>query len=213
MVQLEVADRLAARPGSKVYGVPSVKAAWYADVRRAGVVGRNRVLAGAQRRLRSGGDASAGAAAPVPSGGSGSSRSSMPPSRSGARCCGRRWPGIAGAGAAAAARAGRAAGVDPTARGERLTVEDFARVADVLPAPGLSRRTDFGRPAAQAAQSARSLERVTAVTVRTPGQDQPGAGCRCAAGRRLPPGRHGLPGDLAVRRGPGASRLTTARSP
>ena len=41
MVQAEVADRLAAGPGSKVYGVPSVKAAWYADVRRAGAVGRN----------------------------------------------------------------------------------------------------------------------------------------------------------------------------
>ena len=41
MVQAEVADRLAAAPGSKVYGVPSVKAAWYADVRRAGAVGRN----------------------------------------------------------------------------------------------------------------------------------------------------------------------------
>lgn len=41
MVQSEVADRLAARPGSKVYGVPSVKAAWFADVRRAGPVGRN----------------------------------------------------------------------------------------------------------------------------------------------------------------------------
>ncbi|CUR58259.1 Dimethyladenosine transferase [metagenome] len=41
MVQAEVADRLAAAPGSKVYGVPSVKAAWYADVRRAGSVGRN----------------------------------------------------------------------------------------------------------------------------------------------------------------------------
>ena len=41
MVQLEVADRLAAEPGSRVYGVPSVKAAWYADVRRAGVIGRN----------------------------------------------------------------------------------------------------------------------------------------------------------------------------
>jgi 16S rRNA (adenine1518-N6/adenine1519-N6)-dimethyltransferase len=40
MVQAEVADRLAARPGSKAYGVPSVKAAWYADVRRAGAVGR-----------------------------------------------------------------------------------------------------------------------------------------------------------------------------
>lgn len=41
MVQSEVADRLAAEPGSKVYGVPSVKAAWYADVRRAGAIGRN----------------------------------------------------------------------------------------------------------------------------------------------------------------------------
>ena len=41
MVQAEVADRLAAEPGSKVYGVPSVKAAWYADVRRAGTIGRN----------------------------------------------------------------------------------------------------------------------------------------------------------------------------
>jgi 16S rRNA (adenine1518-N6/adenine1519-N6)-dimethyltransferase len=41
MVQLEVADRLAAAPGSKVYGVPSVKAAWYAEVRPAGRIGRN----------------------------------------------------------------------------------------------------------------------------------------------------------------------------
>ncbi|GAA2130234.1 16S rRNA (adenine(1518)-N(6)/adenine(1519)-N(6)) -dimethyltransferase RsmA [Nocardioides bigeumensis] len=41
MVQSEVADRLAAKPGSKVYGVPSVKAAWYADVRRAGAIGRH----------------------------------------------------------------------------------------------------------------------------------------------------------------------------
>lgn len=41
MVQAEVADRLAAPPGSKTYGVPSAKAAWYADVRRAGAIGRN----------------------------------------------------------------------------------------------------------------------------------------------------------------------------
>ena len=40
MVQLEVADRLAAGPGSKVYGVPSVKARWYGDVARVGKVGR-----------------------------------------------------------------------------------------------------------------------------------------------------------------------------
>ncbi len=41
MVQSEVADRLAAAPGNKVYGVPSVKANWYADVKRAGAIGRN----------------------------------------------------------------------------------------------------------------------------------------------------------------------------
>lgn len=41
MVQAEVADRLAAPPGSKTYGVPSAKAAWFADVRRAGAIGRN----------------------------------------------------------------------------------------------------------------------------------------------------------------------------
>jgi 16S rRNA (adenine1518-N6/adenine1519-N6)-dimethyltransferase len=41
MVQSEVADRLAAAPGSRTYGVPSAKAAWYADVRRAGPIGRN----------------------------------------------------------------------------------------------------------------------------------------------------------------------------
>lgn len=34
MVQAEVADRLAAAPGNKVYGVPSVKANWYAEVKR-----------------------------------------------------------------------------------------------------------------------------------------------------------------------------------
>lgn len=41
MVQQEVADRLAAGPGSKVYGVPSVKAAWWAEVEKAGSVSRS----------------------------------------------------------------------------------------------------------------------------------------------------------------------------
>src|SRR5919199_1042944 len=40
MVQAEVADRLVAEPGSRTYGVPSVNAAWYAELRRAGSVGR-----------------------------------------------------------------------------------------------------------------------------------------------------------------------------
>lgn len=41
MVQAEVAERLAAAPGTKAYGVPSVKAAWYASARRAGAVPRS----------------------------------------------------------------------------------------------------------------------------------------------------------------------------
>lgn len=41
MVQLEVAQRLAAEPGSKVYGVPSLKARWFGDVKLAGNIGRN----------------------------------------------------------------------------------------------------------------------------------------------------------------------------
>ena len=40
MVQKEVADRLAAGPGSKIYGTPSVKLAWYGTAERAGVIGR-----------------------------------------------------------------------------------------------------------------------------------------------------------------------------
>lgn len=41
MVQAEVADRLAAKPGNKTYGVPSVKARWYGDVSKVGAIGRN----------------------------------------------------------------------------------------------------------------------------------------------------------------------------
>ncbi|MBM6699576.1 16S rRNA (adenine(1518)-N(6)/adenine(1519)-N(6))-dimethyltransferase RsmA [Bifidobacterium pullorum subsp. saeculare] len=41
MVQKEVADRLAATPGTKVYGTPSVKLAWYGRAERAGLIGRN----------------------------------------------------------------------------------------------------------------------------------------------------------------------------
>lgn len=41
MVQKEVADRLCAHPGNKVYGTPSVKLAWYGHAQRAGIIGRN----------------------------------------------------------------------------------------------------------------------------------------------------------------------------
>ncbi len=130
MVQLEVADRLAAAPGSRVYGVPSVKAAWYGDVRRVGVVGRNVFW-------------------PAPNVDSGLvalTRHTPPDSRVGrervfevvdAAFAQRRkmlrsaLAGLAGS-PGAAESALLAAGVDPTARGERLSVEDFARVADAL---------------------------------------------------------------------------------
>lgn len=41
MVQAEVADRLAAKPGTKDYGVPSLKGAWWADLSLAGTISRN----------------------------------------------------------------------------------------------------------------------------------------------------------------------------
>ncbi|MFT4185649.1 MAG: 16S rRNA (adenine(1518)-N(6)/adenine(1519)-N(6))-dimethyltransferase RsmA [Micrococcaceae bacterium] len=41
MVQKEVAERLTAKPNNKVYGVPTLKASWYADLKYAGTVGKN----------------------------------------------------------------------------------------------------------------------------------------------------------------------------
>ena len=41
MVQAEVADRLAAKPGNKDYGVPSLKGAWWAELTLAGNISRN----------------------------------------------------------------------------------------------------------------------------------------------------------------------------
>lgn len=128
MVQLEVADRLAAQPGSKAYGIPSVKAAWYADVHRVGLIGRN-VFWPAPR---------------VDSGLVALQRRDPPASAVGrervfavvdAAFSQRRkmlrtaLAGLAGSTSAAEA-AITAAGVDPTSRGERLTVEEFSRVAD-----------------------------------------------------------------------------------
>jgi 16S rRNA (adenine1518-N6/adenine1519-N6)-dimethyltransferase len=41
MVQAEVAERLAAKPGSRIYGVPSVKAAWYGEAKKVATIGRS----------------------------------------------------------------------------------------------------------------------------------------------------------------------------
>ena len=130
MVQAEVADRLAAAPGSKVYGVPSVKAAWYADVRRAGAVGRNVFW-------------------PAPNVDSGLVAWTRrdPPATTATReqvftvidaAFAHRRKALRGAlrGLAVSGEDASAAlteaGVDPMARGESLTIEQFARIAEAL---------------------------------------------------------------------------------
>ena len=127
MVQAEVADRLAAAPGSKVYGVPSVKANWYAEVKRAGLDRPQRLLARAERRLRArlAGPPRPSRSRPPPPGAR-SSRSSTRPSPSAARRCGPRSPGGPAPPPPPRRRWSRA-GVSPQARGESLTVEEFAR--------------------------------------------------------------------------------------
>ena len=127
MVQLEVAERLAARPGSRTYGVPSVKAAWYGDVRLAGTVSRSIFW-------------------PVPNVDSGLVRIDRrePPAvevsraevfacvdaafaqrRKTLRAALKSWAGSADAAEAALVEAG----IDPRTRGEQLDVEQFAALA------------------------------------------------------------------------------------
>lgn len=130
LVQLEVADRLAAGPGSRVYGAPSAKLAWYGPARRIGVVGRSVFW-------------------PVPNVESGLVRFSRdrPPTDVernrvfaviDAAFAQRRkmlrsaLAGLFGSPAAAEAALVRA-GVAPTARGETLDVDGFARIAAELP--------------------------------------------------------------------------------
>ncbi|HEX5406320.1 MAG TPA: 16S rRNA (adenine(1518)-N(6)/adenine(1519)-N(6))-dimethyltransferase RsmA [Pseudonocardiaceae bacterium] len=126
MVQAEVADRLAAPPGSRTYGVPSVKAAWYADVRRAGTVPRavfwpvpnvDSALVSFTRR-------------PAPSDVSRSVLFSLVDAafaqrRKTLRAALAGWAGSADAAGALLAEAG----LPPGARGEQLGVVDFARLA------------------------------------------------------------------------------------
>jgi 16S rRNA (adenine1518-N6/adenine1519-N6)-dimethyltransferase len=127
MVQLEVAERLAARPGSRTFGVPSLKASWYADVRLVGTVPRSVFW-------------------PVPNVDSGLvAMVRRPPPETTAtreevfRCVDAAFAqrrktlraalaGWAG-GATAAETMLRAAGVDPSARGEQLDIAAFAAIA------------------------------------------------------------------------------------
>ena len=127
MVQLEVADRLAAQPGSKVYGAPSAKLAWWASAKRVGTV-PPRVFW------------------PVPNVDSGLVRLERrdPPATTATRertfavidaaFASRRkmlraaLSGMFGS-SAAASEAIESAGIDPQARGEALDVTDFAAIA------------------------------------------------------------------------------------
>ncbi|TFV53072.1 16S rRNA (adenine(1518)-N(6)/adenine(1519)-N(6))-dimethyltransferase RsmA [Blastococcus sp. TF02A-35] len=131
LVQAEVAERLAAAPGSDAYGIPSVKAAWYGEVRRAGNVGRrvfwpepnvDSGLVSLVRRPPPPGDRRATFAV---------TDAAFAMRRKSLRAALARW---AGSPAAAEARL-RAAGIDPSARGEQLSVTDFARLAATDPVP------------------------------------------------------------------------------
>lgn len=130
MVQAEVADRLAAPPGSRTYGIPSVKAAWFADVRRAGTVPRSVFwpapnvdsgLVAWTRREPPATTATRGQVFAVVDAAFAQRRKTL---RGALR-------GLAGS-ADAAEAALRTAGVDPTARGEVLDVAAFARIAEAL---------------------------------------------------------------------------------
>ncbi len=138
MVQAEVADRLAAPPGSKVYGVPSVKMAWYADTHRVGSVSPTVFW-------------------PVPNVESGlvAIRRRTPPETTATReqvfavvdaAFGQRrkmlrsaLSGLAGS-SAAASEALIAAGVDPQTRGEMIDVTAYARIAEQITWAGLTPR-------------------------------------------------------------------------
>ncbi|SEF16963.1 16S rRNA (adenine(1518)-N(6)/adenine(1519)-N(6))-dimethyltransferase RsmA [Jiangella alba] len=127
MVQKEVADRLAAAPGSRTYGVPSVKAAWYGTVSSAGSVGRTvfwpapNVDSGLvlleRGQVARDPDARAAVFAVVDA--------AFAQRRKTLRAALSGWAGSA----TAAETVLVAAGVDPRARGEQLTVDDFARIA------------------------------------------------------------------------------------
>ncbi|MFC8045909.1 16S rRNA (adenine(1518)-N(6)/adenine(1519)-N(6))-dimethyltransferase RsmA [Nocardia sp. NPDC057353] len=131
MVQAEVADRLAAPPGSRVYGVPSVKAGFFGAVRRAGAVGTQvfwpvpRVESGLVRIDRYAEPPWATDAAhrarvfPVIDAAFAQRRKTLRAALAG-------WAGSA----AEAERRLRAAGIDPAARGETLDTAAYVRLAE-----------------------------------------------------------------------------------
>lgn len=127
MVQAEVADRLVAGPGSRVYGVPSLKAAWWADRRAAGAVPRavfwpvphvDSSLVAFLRRTPPGDEALRRATFAAVDAAFAQRRKTLRAALAG-------WAGSA----AEAERLLRAAGLDPGLRGEALDLAAFARLA------------------------------------------------------------------------------------
>lgn len=128
MVQAEVGYRLAAEPGSKVYGAPSVKAAWYGRWRTAGQVSRmvfwpvpnvDSVLVGFARADAPGTEAERVATFALVDAAFQQRRKMLRQSLS----------SVFGGSSAQASAVLEAAGVDPQERGEQLTVADFLRIA------------------------------------------------------------------------------------
>jgi 16S rRNA (adenine1518-N6/adenine1519-N6)-dimethyltransferase len=138
MVQAEVADRMCAPPGSRTYGVPSAKLAWFATARKAGSVPRSvfwpvpRVDSGLVELTVHPPGAGADSPADCPA-----DRESVfavidaafSQRRKTLRSALADWAGSP----AAAEAALRAAGVDPGLRGEALGIGDFARIAAAGP--------------------------------------------------------------------------------
>ena len=127
MVQAEVADRIVAGPGSRTYGVPSVKVAWWATASRAGAIPRSvfwpvpnvdSALVRLTRRPPAARAVSRDELYAVVDAAFAQRRKTLRGALSG-------WAGSA----AAATAVLEAAHIDPTTRGEGLSVEDFERVA------------------------------------------------------------------------------------
>jgi 16S rRNA (adenine1518-N6/adenine1519-N6)-dimethyltransferase len=127
MVQLEVAERLAAPPGTKTYGIPSLKAAWYADVRLAGTVSRTvfwpspNVDSGLVTMTRREPPQTPASRQEVFA----CIDAAFAQRRKTLRAALAGWAGSA----ANAETALRAAGVDPRTRGEQLDIHTFAEIA------------------------------------------------------------------------------------
>lgn len=132
MVQWEVAERLAARPGGRTYGIPSVKAAWFADVTQAGRVPRS--VFWPAPNVDSGLVAFRRRPAPITTATRdevfGCIDAAFAQRRKSLRSALASWAG----GPDAADAALRSAGVDPGLRGERLDVSEFAAIAEHRPA-------------------------------------------------------------------------------